>query len=75
MMKDPLVFGTDAEKFNPYRWRDDTHRVPGDAKAPTPAQMLLIFNLNFGSGSSKCLGRELAMIELMMLVQAVSLRA
>ena len=50
------AFGPDPEKFNPDRWltasESQIHRMEN------------IWELNFGGGSRKCLGRNVAMIEI-----------
>lgn len=63
--RDPRIFGSDAEHWNPSRWLDrDVERV----------KYMDQHLIAFGAGKRTCLGRNIAMLELTKLVPALLLR-
>jgi cytochrome P450 len=58
--RDATAFAPDPEAFNPDRWLS----APEDQRR----QMDNIFELNFGAGSRKCIGRNISWIEMMKVI-------
>jgi cytochrome P450 len=58
--RDATAFAPDPEAFNPNRWLS----APEDQRR----QMDNIFELNFGAGSRKCIGRNISWIEMMKVI-------
>lgn len=62
--RDTRVFGEDAEEWNPHRWLGDEER----------AKYMDHHILSFGAGKRTCLGRNIAMLELLKLTPALLMR-
>ncbi|KAK3673769.1 hypothetical protein LTR78_006322 [Recurvomyces mirabilis] len=65
LQRDPRVFGQDAEEWRPDRWL-------GDDKEEVKYMDQHV--LSFGAGKRTCLGRNIAMLELLKVVPALLLR-
>ncbi|TKA24724.1 hypothetical protein B0A50_05712 [Salinomyces thailandicus] len=63
--RDKRIFGDDAEEWQPQRWLD------GDAEKVKYMDQHI---LSFGAGKRTCLGKNIAMLELMKVVPALVLR-
>lgn len=59
MMRDPKVFGADADTFRPERWLDAASQSPDTYK-----EMAGTVDLAFGHGKFQCLGKTIAAMEL-----------
>lgn len=53
IQRDPIIFGKDAEEFNPDRWMDAER-----------TKLMNKYMMTFGYGARVCLGRDIAMMEL-----------
>ncbi|KAF2104842.1 cytochrome P450 oxidoreductase [Rhizodiscina lignyota] len=63
--RDPRVFGSDADQWNPARWLSEQEK-----ESRTMDHSLL----QFGAGKRSCLGKNIAMLELHKLVAAILLK-
>ncbi|OAA63408.1 Cytochrome P450 [Niveomyces insectorum RCEF 264] len=62
---DPATFGSDCDRFNPSRWIDGTTAPDGSHLAP---EEMTRYWIPFGQGSRQCIGKNVAMLELIKLV-------
>jgi cytochrome P450 len=69
-MRDPKVFGTNPNTFDPSRWMTD--RALDDSHTERVQNMTNVLDLIFGSGTSKCLGQQVALLELVVVLSKVS---
>jgi cytochrome P450 len=69
-MRDPKVFGTNPDTFDPSRWMTD--RALDDSRTERVQNMTNVLDLIFGSGTSKCLGQQVALLELVIVLSKVS---
>lgn len=69
-MRDAEVFGADPDEHDPSRWM--TRPGLDDIPPGYLENMINVLELNFGSGTSKCLGQKIALLELAVFLSKVS---
>jgi hypothetical protein len=71
-MRDAEIFGVNPDEYDPSRWMTSHGR--GGTQQGCLEDMLKALELNFGSGTSKCLGQKVALLELAIFLSKVSLK-
>ena len=71
-MRDTEIFGVNPDEYDPSRWMTSYGR--GGTQQGCLEDMLKALELNFGSGTSKCLGQKVALLELAIFLSKVSLK-
>lgn len=68
--RDRGTFGADADRFVPERWIEGTATPEGERLSP---EELMKYWIPFGIGSRSCIGKNVALLELVKLVGTVLL--